>query len=111
MNKISYQLKSIRNNMSISTSEVVKKLAKRKLYYSPQSVYKWENGTALPPFETIKELAKIYKCSISYILDGKNFVFKRLTPSEIFLLNCYRNNFWVRSISIQLIKMIEEIAK
>lgn len=105
-NRISVRLKTLRKQLSLSTSQVIKKLCKLDKKYSVQSLYKWEEGSVVPSLKVLKDLADIYDCNISYLLDGMNYEYKRLTPIENYILNIYRTDFLFRSIVVQIIKKI-----
>ena len=108
---IATRLKHLRKNLDMSAEKVVKLLKQENLPYSSQSIYKWEEGKALPTINTLKVLAKIYKCNISYLIDGEIYEYKRVTPIEHRLLITYRIDFLYRSIAIQIIKKIERNKK
>ena len=105
--RISTRLKALRKNLSLSSTQVIKLLSKENISYSIQTIYKWEEGSMIPSFETLKALSKIYNCNISYLLDGKEYECKRITPVENTLLTIYRTDFLFRSISTMIIKLIE----
>ena len=90
----------------MTPSQVINLLKKNNLNYSNQSVYKWEQGNAIPKFETLKILSKIYDCNISYLVEGKKYRYLRITPCEYNLLNAYRTNFLFRSILTQIINKL-----
>ena len=104
---ISIRLKVIRKNLSLSIPKVIKLLQRNNLNYSAQSLYKWEDGTSIPPMNVLRVLAKIYNCNFSYLADGKIYEFKRVTAIERNILNMYRTDFLFRSISTQIIQYIE----
>ena len=106
--KLSTRLRSLRKNLSYSTEKVIGLLKEKGFYFSKQSIYKWENGSAMPSIKVIKALASIYHCNLSYLLDGKSYEFKRITPKEDILLYAYRTDFFFRSISTQLIRKFEQ---
>ena len=41
----------------------------KELYVSRQAITKWENNESIPDIRTIEEIAKLFKISISYLLD------------------------------------------
>lgn len=106
-NKISIRLKTLRKQSSLSAKQVICMLSKSNRKYSLQSLYKWEEGMVTPNLNTIKELSRIYHCPMSYLVDGKIFEYKKLTATEIFLLNIYRTDFLFRSISVQIINKLK----
>lgn len=106
-NKISIRLKTLRKQLSLSSKFVISKLSKTNKNYSIQSLYKWEDGSVTPSLKVLIDLSKIYKCNISYLLDGTNYEYKRLTPIENYILNIYRTDFLFRSIAVQILKKID----
>ena len=104
---LSLRLRTLRKNLSLTPSQVVKYLRKNNMKYSEQSIYKWEQGAVTPKFETIKELAKIYDCNISYLVEGKKYKYLRITPSEFQILKLYRVDYLFRSIVTQIVSRIE----
>ena len=102
-NKISIRLKTLRKQLSLSAKQVITLLSKANHNYSLQTLYKWEEGSVIPNLNALKELSKIYGCNISYLMDGENFEYKRLSPSENYLLNIYRTDFLFRSLVVQVI--------
>ncbi len=102
-NKISIRLKTLRKQLSLSAKQVITLLSKANHNYSLQTLYKWEEGSVIPNLNALKELSKIYGCNISYLMDGENFEYKRLSPSENHLLNIYRTDFLFRSLVVQVI--------
>ncbi len=106
-NIISLRLKSLRKNLCLSTSKVVKELKKANYPYSEQSIYKWESGDIVPSIKIIKILAKIYNCSISYIVDNEAYEYRRVTSIESYYLKVYRSDFLFRSIITLIIKKLE----
>ena len=106
-NKISIRLKTLRKQLSLSTEQVINKLSKLDKKYSVQSLYKWEDGSVTPSLNVLKELSVIYNCNMSYLVEGANYEFKKLTACENHLLNIYRTDFLFRSIIVQIIKKME----
>ena len=80
--RLSTRLKELRRISSLTTSEVIKELKSSNLDYSEQSIYKWEQGSAVPSVNIIIALAKIYKCNISYLLDEDDKELNRVTTNE-----------------------------
>lgn len=103
---LSLRLKTLRKSLSMTPLQVVKLLRKNNIIYSEQSVYKWEQGNAIPKLETLKELSKIYNCNLSYLIEGKKYKYLRITPIEYSLLNTYRTDFLFRSILTQIINKL-----
>ena len=111
INDISTRLKKLRKQFMLSAAKVIQMLSHIDKKYSIQTLYKWEEGSVTPSIKTLKALANIYKCPISYLIDGENLEYKRLTAHERFLLNLYRNDFLFRSISVQILKKISRDTK
>ncbi len=103
---LSIRLKSLRKNLSMTPTQVINLLKKNNMAYSKQSVYKWEQGNAIPRFETLKVLSKIYGCNISYLIEGKKYKYLHITPCEYQMLNIYRTDFLFRSILTQIINKL-----
>ena len=103
---LSIRLKSLRKNLSMTPTQVINLLKKNNMAYSKQSVYKWEQGNAIPRFETLKVLSKIYSCNISYLIEGKKYKYLHITPCEYQMLNIYRTDFLFRSILTQIINKL-----
>lgn len=100
------RLKTLRKSLSMTTLQVKNLLEKNNLYYSEQSIYKWEQGSSVPSIDIIKVLAKIYNCNISYLIEGKKYKYLRITQGECKLLDTYRTDFLLRSILTQIIKRL-----
>ena len=105
-NSIAMRLKALRKQFTFSATKVIHMLSTIDKKYSVQTLYKWEEGSVTPSLTTLKALAKIYNCPISYLMEGVNLEYKRLTTHEIFLLEMYRNDFLFRSIAVQILKKI-----
>lgn len=103
-NNISIRLKTLRKQLAYSASKVVNILSNIDKKYSVQTLYKWEEGAVIPNLITLHALSKIYKCPLSYLVDGENLEYRRLTANERYLLNLYRNDFLFRSIAVQILK-------
>lgn len=56
----------LRKKNNLTQSELAK-----KLYVSPKTVSKWENGYGLPDIKIIPEIAKVFSVDCDYILTGK----------------------------------------
>ena len=106
-NKLSIRLKTLRKQLALTTDQVINKLSKLNKKYSVQSLYKWEDGSVVPSLNILKELSIIYKCNMSYLVEGSNYEYKKLSACENHLLNIYRTDFLFRSIIIQIIKKME----
>lgn len=103
-NDISIRLKTLRKQLAYSASKVIKILSNIDKKYSVQTLYKWEESAVIPNFITLQALSQIYKCPLSYLIDGENLEYKRLTAHEKYLLDLYRNDFLFRSIAVQILK-------
>lgn len=64
--KVSQFLKTLRSQKSITQAELAEVLG-----VSNRSVSRWENGTTIPDFDLIIELAKYYEVEVGKILDGE----------------------------------------
>lgn len=102
--RLSLRLKQLRKSFGLSPSQVIKKLKSFDLDFCDQSVYKWESGKSTPSIKTLKALAKIYCCHISYLVEEEECKLVRLSPKEIFLLKIFRTDFLFRSIAVQIIR-------
>lgn len=59
-------LKTLRSEKSVTQAELAETLG-----VSNRSVSRWENGTTMPDFDLIIELAKYYDVEVGEILDGE----------------------------------------
>lgn len=59
-------LKKLRNEKSITQEELAEVLG-----VSNRSISRWENGTTMPDFDLLIELAKYYEVEVGEILDGE----------------------------------------
>ncbi|MCI9143756.1 MAG: helix-turn-helix transcriptional regulator [Lachnospiraceae bacterium] len=64
--KVGQFLKTLRSQKSITQAELAEVLG-----VSNRSVSRWENGTTMPDFDLIIELAKYYEVEVGEILDGE----------------------------------------
>ena len=64
--KVGSFLKKLRNEKSLTQSELAEMLG-----VSNRSISRWENGTTMPDFDLLIELAKYYDVEIGEILDGE----------------------------------------
>jgi len=64
--KTGHFLKTLRNEKAITQAELAETLG-----VSNRSISRWENGTTMPDFDLLIELAKYYKVEVSEILDGE----------------------------------------
>ncbi len=106
--KLSIRLKTLRKITHLSTDEVIERLKNNNLDYSSQSLYKWEQGNAVPSVKTLYVLAKIYQCNISYLIAENDVEFKKVNSYEMTILRLYRSDFLFRSTISQLIRFIDK---
>lgn len=64
--KVGQFLKTLRSQKSITQAELAEILG-----VSNRSVSRWENGTTMPDFDLVIELAKYYEVEVGEILDGE----------------------------------------
>ncbi len=64
--KVGQFLKSLRSEKSITQAELAEMLG-----VSNRSISRWENGTTMPDFDLVIELAKYYEVEVGEILDGE----------------------------------------
>lgn len=64
--KVGSFLKELRSEKSITQAELAELLG-----VSNRSISRWENGTTMPDFDLIIELAKYYDVEVGEILDGE----------------------------------------
>lgn len=64
--KVGEFLKTLRSQKSITQAELAEVLG-----VSNRSISRWENGTTMPDFDLVIELAKYYEVEVGEILDGE----------------------------------------
>ena len=64
--KVGQFLKTLRSQKSITQAELAEVLG-----VSNRSISRWENGTTMPDFDLVIELAKYYEVEVGEILDGE----------------------------------------
>lgn len=64
--KVGQFLKMLRSQKSVTQAELAETLG-----VSNRSISRWENGTTMPDFDLIIELAKYYEVEVEEILDGE----------------------------------------
>lgn len=64
--KVGQFLKALRCQKSITQAELAEMLG-----VSNRSISRWENGTTMPDFDLVIELAKYYEVEVGEILDGE----------------------------------------
>ncbi len=92
------RLKMCRENAGLSLRDVAKKINK-----TPATICKWELGDIMPYADTLLELCDLYCVDITAffgIASQKEF---RLTPSEITLIQKYRNSTKNAQITVQTV--------
>ena len=57
--KIGKKIAALRNKKGLSQEELA-----NRLYVSRQTISKWENDVVLPDANNLKELSKLFECSI-----------------------------------------------
>ena len=79
-------LSTLRSRLSLSQEELAELLG-----VSNRSISRWENGTTMPDFDLLIELAKYYDVEVGEILDGErrtdNMDAKMETLKELFCAN------------------------
>lgn len=57
------------------------------------TVSSWERGRTEPDFESLKKMARLFECSIDYILGGEQtpVIYKNVTDSEADLLRAFHS--------------------
>ncbi len=109
--RLSIRLKTLRKSQSLNPSQVVKRLKQYDYEYSTQSIYKWEEGSTIPPLNILYALSKIYNCGISYLLSEEIEEYKQIGPKEAIVLRLFRTDFLFRNILSMIIKFIDRINK
>ena len=67
--KVGQFLKQLRNEKSITQAQLAEMLG-----ISNRSISRWENGTTMPDFDLLIQIAKYYDVEIGEILDGERKV-------------------------------------
>lgn len=101
------KLRSLRLLNNLTPKKVIKLLYVRKLNYSLQSIYKWEEGTLSPPLPVIHALANIYKSNFSYLIDDEEIEVIHLTNREKEILELIRTDDLFHNIIILIMRRIE----
>lgn len=60
-----------------------------KLYVTPQAVSRWENGTAEPSIDTLKEMTKIFQIPLADLVYGENLVTKAKKAEKFYKIICF----------------------
>lgn len=108
-NILGKKLKQLRKLNKLSVEFVINKLREKNMYYSVQSLYKWEEGTAKPNIYVLTYLSHIYKCTINYLLAENEEYIEKLNNLELVLLKFFRKDSNFRHISILLSERFENI--
>ncbi len=101
--KVGQFLKTLRNEKSITQAELAEILG-----VSNRSISRWENGTTMPDFDLLIELAKYYEIEVGEILDGerKDKVMDSQTEELLLKVADYNNverNFFSKKMCIMFI--------
>ncbi len=101
--KVGQFLKTLRNEKSITQAELAEILG-----VSNRSISRWENGTTMPDFDLLIELAKYYEVEVGEILDGerKDKVMDSQTEELLLKVADYNNverNFFSKRMCIMFI--------
>lgn len=99
---IGIKIKKMRKSHNYSINDVLRLLTKKNEPYSPQTIYKWEEGTSTPSIYALKALSEIYECSITYFLDDTILTSMPLSKREHLLLKYYREDMNFKKIAILL---------
>lgn len=104
--KIGLFLKALRSEKAVTQAELAERLG-----VSNRSVSRWENGTTMPDFDLILELAKYYDVEVSEILNGKRSEDQELKKEELMLTiadyhNAERDSFAKRMHFLFLLALI-----
>lgn len=101
--KVGQFLKTLRNEKSITQAELAEILG-----VSNRSISRWENGTTMPDFDLLIELAKYYEVEVGEILDGerKDKIMDNQTEELLLKVADYNNverNFFSKRMCIMFI--------
>lgn len=101
--KVGQFLKTLRNEKSITQAELAEILG-----VSNRSISRWENGTTMPDFDLLIELAKYYEVEVGEILDGerKDKVMDSQTEELLLKVADYNNverNFFSKRMCIMFV--------
>ncbi len=101
--KVGQFLKELRNEKSITQAELAEVLG-----VSNRSISRWENGSTMPDFDLLIELAKYYGVEVGEILDGerKNRNMDNKTEELLLKVADYNNierNFFSKRMCIMFI--------
>lgn len=98
--KVGQFLKELRNEKSVTQVELAEVLG-----VSNRSISRWENGTTMPDFDLLIELAKYYDVEVGEILDGERKEDNMDTKTEKLMLkiadyNNVERNFFSRRMCV-----------
>ena len=105
--KVGQFLKELRKEKSVTQAELAEMLG-----VSNRSISRWENGTTMPDFDLLIELAKYYDVEVGEILDGERKENNMDTKTEKLMLkiadynNVERNFFSKRMCAMFIIAII-----
>ena len=66
MNELGIRISTFRKSMGLSQKEMAE-----KLFVSPSTISKWENGDATPDIHRIKEIAEFFQISVTELIGEK----------------------------------------
>ena len=98
--KVGQFLKELRKEKSVTQAELAEMLG-----VSNRSISRWENGTTMPDFDLLIELAKYYDVEVGEILDGERKENNMDTKTEKLMLkiadyNNVEKNFFSKRMCI-----------
>ena len=98
--KVGQFLKELRNEKSVTQAELAEMLG-----VSNRSISRWENGTTMPDFDLLIELAKYYDVEVGEILDGERKENNMDTKTEKLMLkiadyNNVERNFFSKRMCV-----------
>lgn len=105
--KVGIFLKKLRNEKSVTQTELAEILG-----VSNRSISRWENGTTMPDFDLLIELAKYYEVEVGEILDGERRADSMDAKTEELMLkiadynNVERNFFSKRMCAMFIIAIV-----
>lgn len=105
--KVGSFLKELRSEKSVTQAELAELLG-----VSNRSISRWENGTTMPDFDLLIELAKYYDVEVGEILDGERRTDNMDAKTEELMLkiadynNVERNFFSKRMCAMFLIALV-----
>ena len=101
------KLRSLRLQNKLSAKKVLKFLYVRKLKYSLQSFYKWEEDLTSPPLPVIHALASIYNSNFSYLIEEEEVNLIFLTKREREIIELLREDDLLHNIIMLIMRRIE----